>query len=150
MSNPSNPKFLDQVRAVMRLQCLSLATERSYVQWIKRFIIFHRMRHPLDMGAAEICEFLTHLAVDREVASSTQNQALYALLFLYDRVLQKDIGRISQFERAMIAQRLPEVFWMRFDLDDNHHPFLTRKDEISRKDAKTQRAVRERERPELR
>lgn len=110
MSKPTNPNLLDQVRAVMRLQRLSLATERSYVQWIKRFMIFHRMRHPLDMGAAEICEFLTHLTLDLEFASSTQNQALYALLFLYGRVLQKDIGPASQFERARIAKRLPDLF----------------------------------------
>jgi integron integrase len=106
----SKPKLLDQVRAVMRLQHLSLATEHAYVQWIKRYIIFHKMRHPLDMGAAEIREFLTHLAVKLEVTSSTQNQALYALLFLYSHVLQKDIGPVGQIERAKKSKRLPEVF----------------------------------------
>jgi integron integrase len=106
----SKPKLLDQVRAVMRLQHLSLATEQSYVQWIKRFIIFHKMRHPLEMGAAEIREFLTHLAVRLEVTASTQNQALYALLFLYSQVLHKDIGPVDQIERAKKPKRLPEVF----------------------------------------
>jgi integron integrase len=106
----SKPRLLDQVRAVMRLQHLSLATEHAYVQWIKRYIIFHKMRHPLEMGAAEIREFLTHLAVKLEVTSSTQNQARYALLFLYTQVLQKDIGPVGQIERAKKSKRLPEVF----------------------------------------
>jgi integron integrase len=106
----SKPKLLAQVRAVMRLQHLSLATEHAYVQWIKRYIIFHKMRHPLEMGAAEIREFLTHLAVKLEVTSSTQNQALYALLFLYGQVLHKDIGPVGQIERAKRSKRLPEVF----------------------------------------
>ncbi len=77
----SKAKLLDQVRAVMRLQHLSLVTEQTYVQWIKRYIIFHKVRHPQEMGVAEIREFLTHLAVKLEVTSSTQNQALYALRF---------------------------------------------------------------------
>jgi integron integrase len=106
----SKPKLLAQVRAVMRLQHLSLATEHAYVQWIKRYIIFHKMRHPLEMGAAEIREFLTHLTVKLEVTSSTQNQALYALLFLYGQVLHKDIGPVGQIERAKRSKRLPEVF----------------------------------------
>jgi integrase len=106
----SKPKLLDQVRAVMRLKHLSLATEHAYVQWIKRYIIFHKMRHPLEMGATEIREFLTHLALKLEVASSTQNQALYALLFLYSQVLHKDIGPVDQIERAKRSKRLPEVF----------------------------------------
>jgi len=76
----SRPKLLDQVRAVIRLQRLSLATEQAYVQWIKRCIIFHKMRRPPELGVAEIREFLTHLAVKLEVTSSTQNQELHALL----------------------------------------------------------------------
>jgi integron integrase len=106
----SKPKLLDQVRAVMRLQHLSLATEQTYVQWIKRFIVFHKMRHPLEMGATEIREFLTHLAVRLDVTASTQNQALYALLFLYGQVLHKDIGPVDRIERAKKPKRLPEVF----------------------------------------
>jgi integrase len=106
----SKPKLLDQVRAVMRLQHLSLATEQTYVQWIKRFIIFHKMRHPQEMGTVEIREFLSHFAVKREVASSTQNQALYALLFLYGQVLHKEMGSVDQIERARKSRHLPEVF----------------------------------------
>jgi integron integrase len=106
----ANPKLLDQVRAVMRLQRLSLSTEQTYVQWIKRFIIFHKVRHPQEMGAAEIREFLSHLAVKLKVTSSTQNQALYALLFLYGKVLHKEIGPVDQIERAKVSKRLPEVF----------------------------------------
>jgi integron integrase len=106
----AKPKLLDQVRAVIRLRHLSLSTEQIYVQWIRRFIIFHEMRHPQEMGAAEIREFLTHLAVKLEVTSSTQNQALYALLFLYGQVLHKEIGPVDQIERAKKSKRLPEVF----------------------------------------
>ena len=69
------PRLLDQVRDALRLRHYSIRTEASYLQWIKRFIFFHRVRHPLDMGEREITAFLTHLAVDRHVAPSTQNQA---------------------------------------------------------------------------
>ena len=75
-------RLLDQVRDRIRLKNYSIRTEKSYVSWIKRFILFHNKRHPREMGRAEIEAFLTHLAVDRNVASSTQNQALHAILFL--------------------------------------------------------------------
>ena len=76
------PRLLDQVRDRLRVKHYALRTEEADVDWIKRFILFHGKRHPADMGAAEVETFLTHLAVDRKVASSTQNQALAALLFL--------------------------------------------------------------------
>jgi hypothetical protein len=76
------PKLLDQVRDIIRLKHYSIRTERAYVDWIKRFILFHHKRHPNEMGAPEIQAFLTDLAVVQNVASSTQQQALSTLLFL--------------------------------------------------------------------
>ena len=78
-------KLLDQVRDVIQLKHYFYRTEETYVQWIRRYILFHNKRHPLEMGRAEIEAFLTHLAVQGQVAASTQNQALSALLFLYPR-----------------------------------------------------------------
>ena len=76
------PSLLEQVRDAIRLRHYSLRTEQAYLDWIKRFILFHHERHPKDMGAAEVEQFLSHLAVESKVAASTQNQALSALLFL--------------------------------------------------------------------
>lgn len=106
----TKPKLLDQVQNTIRLKHYSIRTEQSYIQWIKRFIIFHNKRHPKDMGEKEITEFLTHLAVRENVSSSTQNQALCALLFLYREVLQEDIGWLDDIERAKRSKRLPVVF----------------------------------------
>src|SRR3954470_6582550 len=91
---PSPPRrtMIDDVRDVMRTKHFSFRTEETYVQWIKRFVIHHGMRHPRGMGQAEVAAFLNHLAVDREVAASTQNQAMHALLFLYHDVLKTDLG----------------------------------------------------------
>jgi integron integrase len=102
-------KLLDRVRDVMRLKHYSIRTEDTYVDWIKRFILFHDKRHPVEMDIAEIEAFLTHLAVDRRVAASTQNQALSALLFLYRHVLGKDLQRPVDYARARRPQRLPTV-----------------------------------------
>ncbi len=104
------PRLLDQVRNVIRCKHYSIRTEQSYVDWIKRFIYFHNKQHPKDMGESHISEFLTHLAVDRKVASSTQNQALCALVFLYRNVLEKDIGEFENLIRAKKPQKLPVVF----------------------------------------
>ena len=82
-SNPQPAKLLDRVRAAIRARHYSLRTEEAYVGWVRRFILFHRKRHPAEMGEAEINQFLTHLAVAENVAASTQNQALSAILFLY-------------------------------------------------------------------
>lgn len=79
---PTAPKLLDQVRDRIRVKHYSIRTEALYVQWIKRFIIFHGKKHPRDMGAPEVEAFLTHLAVEGGVSAATQNQALSALLFL--------------------------------------------------------------------
>ncbi len=88
MENKSTPtKLLDQVRERIRVKHYSIRTEEQYVQWARRFILFHGKRHPRDMGAAEVEAFLTDLAIKGHVAASTQNQALSALLFLYKEVL---------------------------------------------------------------
>ena len=108
-SAPQPPRLLDRVRAACRLRHYSLRTEEAYVAWIKRFILFHHKRHPLDMGAAEINAFLTDLAVVGRVSASTQNQAFTALLFLYQKVLEVDPGRIAGVVRAVRPKRLPVV-----------------------------------------
>ena len=77
----NQPPSLEQVRHAIRVRLYSIRTEQAYVDWTKRFILFHNKRHPRDMGEAKVCTFLTHLAVNRNVAASTQNQALNALVF---------------------------------------------------------------------
>jgi integron integrase len=104
-----NPKLIEQVRNVMRFKHYSLRTERTYWDWIERFIRFHGMRHPKEMGEAEVGAFLTHLARDGQVAASTQNQALSALLFLYKEVLKQEFGWLEGVERAKKPARLPVV-----------------------------------------
>ncbi len=106
-----NPKlkFMDQCREVMRFHRLALRTEEAYLQWIKRFILFHHKRHPKEMGEAEVEAFLTHLAADRLVAASTQNQALGALLFMYQKVLGRELEFMEGFDRAQRRQRVPVV-----------------------------------------
>jgi integron integrase len=103
------PRLLDQVRAVIRKKGYSIRTEQAYVDWIRRFILFHGKRHPLDMDKAEIEAFLTHLAVSRDVAPSTQNQAFSALLFLYRHVLDRDLPWLDNVTRAKKPKRLPVV-----------------------------------------
>jgi integron integrase len=106
----SPPRLLDQVREEIRIRHYSIRTEQAYVQWIRRFILFHRKRHPREMGAAELTAFLTDLAVQRNVAASTQNQALNAILFLYRDVLKIDLPWLGDVQRAKKPQRLPVVF----------------------------------------
>jgi integron integrase len=103
------PRLLEQVRDAIRLRHYSLRTEQAYLDWIKRFILFHHERHPKDMGAAEVEQFLSHLAVEGKVAASTQNQALSALLFLYKQVLDIDLPWMNDITRAKKPQRLPVV-----------------------------------------
>jgi integrase-like protein len=86
---PPKPRLLDRVREAIRARHYSRRTEKTYVAWIRRYILFHGKRHPAEMGAAEVTRFLTSLAVDGHVAASTQNQALSALLFLYREVLNR-------------------------------------------------------------
>jgi integron integrase len=102
-------KLLDQFRDVLRRKHYSLETEKSYIAWTKRFIYFHGKRHPKEMGKQEIEAFLTHLAVNRKVAASTQNQAFNALLFLYREVLHMVFPETIQAIRAKRSIRLPTV-----------------------------------------
>ncbi|MGH7753345.1 MAG: integron integrase, partial [Gemmatimonadales bacterium] len=104
----SQPRLLDQVRASLRVRSYSPRTEEAYVAWIRRYIFFHKVRHPEEMGADEVRAFLTHLACDKRVAASTQNQALCALAFLYQHVLEKDISLVDA-PCAKRPQRLPVV-----------------------------------------
>jgi site-specific recombinase XerD len=106
---PAPKKLLDQVRDALRLKHYSIRTENSYVDWIRRYILFHHKRHPNEMGSAEIEAFLTHLAVDQKVAASTQNQALSALLFLHREVLKKDLEDPIDPIWAQKPKRLPTV-----------------------------------------
>lgn len=108
-SQPDKPKLLDQVRSVIRRKHYSLRTEQAYCDWIRKFILFHHKRHPREMAEPEITEFLTYLAIERNVASATQNQALSALLFLYKEVLKEEIGWLDHVERAKRPARLPVV-----------------------------------------
>jgi site-specific recombinase XerD len=103
------PRLLDRVRDRTRRKHYALRTEKSYLQWIRRFILFHGKRHPEEMGAPEIEAFLTHLAVRRHVSPGTQNQALHALLFLYRGVLELDLPWLDGIERAKKPSRLPVV-----------------------------------------
>jgi len=104
-----SPRLLDQVRNEIRLRHYSIRTEHTYVDWTRRFVRFHDLRHPRDMGAPEIVSFLTHLATQANVAASTQNQAFNALIFLYKHVLKRDIGDLSGIVRAKRPVREPTV-----------------------------------------
>lgn len=105
----SQPRLMDQVREVIRVNHYSIRTEEAYCQWIRRFIYFHNKRHPKDMGEKEITAYLTHLAVIRDVSASTQNQALSALLFLYRKVLGMELAWLDNVVRAKRPKRLPVV-----------------------------------------
>jgi integron integrase len=103
-------KLLDQVSDIARFRHLSLRTEETYRNWIKRYILFHGKRHPRKLDAEAVRAFLTHLAVNEHVSASTQNQAFHALLFLYKQVLQGEAPDIRGVERARSSRRLPVVF----------------------------------------
>ena len=107
MSDP--PRFLDQVRDAVRTRHYSRRTEAAYLGWTKRFILFHRKRHPAAMGADEVNAFLSHLAVDGNVSASTQAQALSALVFLYRNVLDDPLPWIDDIVRARRSRKLPVV-----------------------------------------
>ena len=104
------PKLLDQVREQIRVRHYSIRTEDAYVRWIKEYIFFHKKRHPADMGEQEVSDFLSHLAVNRKVAASTQTQALSAILFLYRDVLKQPLEWMDDIARAKKPSRLPVVF----------------------------------------
>ena len=103
------PRLLDRLRDAIRVRHYSIRTESAYVDWARRFILFHDKRHPLDMGADEVAAFLTHLAVDRTVAPSTQNQAKSALLFLYREVLAVQLPWLDEVVAAKDKRHLPVV-----------------------------------------
>jgi integrase len=103
-----SPRLLDRVREVIRARHYSRRTEKAYVAWIRRYILFHGKRHPAEMGATEITAFLSSLAVQAHVAASTQNQALSAL-FLYRGVLEQDLPWLDEVVRAKRPERLPVV-----------------------------------------
>lgn len=104
-----SPKLLDRMRAEIRLRHYSIRTEETYLDWARRFILFHDKRHPRDMGADEVQAFLSHLAVERNVSSSTQNQAKSALLFLYRDVLHVELPWLDEVIAAKMGKRLPVV-----------------------------------------
>jgi integron integrase len=109
-NRPDKPKkLMDQVRDELRLKHYSLRTEYSYCDWIERFIRFHHLRHPKEMGEMEVSSFLTQLARDGRVAAATQNQALSALLFLYKHVLKQEMGWLDNVERVKRPARAPVV-----------------------------------------
>ncbi len=106
----NSPKLLDQVKTMIRLKHYSQKTEKSYCYWVRQYIYFHNKKHPKKMGENEIRAFLNHLAVDKKVAASTQNQALCAIIFLYREVLQINIKELGRVTWAKNAKRLPVVF----------------------------------------
>lgn len=103
------PKLLEQLRDKLRVKHYSIRTESSYIDWARRFILFHGKRHPRTLGAKAVEAFLTHLAVERNVSASTQNQAKSALLFLYKEVLGIDLPWLSDIASAKTSRRLPVV-----------------------------------------
>src|SRR5262245_54619807 len=109
----SAPKLLDRVRWHLRVKHYSLRTEKLYVHWIRRFILFHQKRHPQEMGEEEIAAFLSHLAIEGQVAASTQNQAFSALLFLYQQVLDRKLKYLAGVERVKRPPKVPVVFTRR-------------------------------------
>jgi len=104
-----NSPFLESVRRAIQVRHYSIRTEKIYIDWIKRFILFHNKRHPKDMGEIEVGEFLTYLACENNVSPSTQNQALNALVFLYRKVLKHEFGDITNIVRAKKPSKLPVV-----------------------------------------
>ena len=105
--------FLDSLREAIRVRHYSIRTEKAYVGWARRFILFHDKRHPKDMGGVEVSAFLSHLALELEVSPATQNQALNALSFLYKAVLARPLGEMSGIVRAKRPRKLPTVLTQR-------------------------------------
>ena len=103
-------KLLDQVRSEIRYRRYSIRTERTYLGWIKRYIYFHGKRHPMEMAESEVRQFLNHLVSERNVSASTQNQALCAIVFLYRRVLKRNLDWIDNINWSKRPKKLPVVF----------------------------------------
>jgi len=108
-ANNSRSPFMEQVRQSFRVRHYSIRTERSYLMWIRQYILFHHKRHPREMGESQVAAFLSHLAVDRDVAANTQNQALNALVYLYREVLERPLQHIQGVTRAKKPQHIPVV-----------------------------------------
>lgn len=109
-SKTHKPKLLDLVKTELQVNHYSKKTEEAYVEWIKRYILFHNKKHPDEMGKEEVQNFINHLAVNDNVSSSTQNQALQAILFLYKRILKKEVGWLDNIQHAAKIKHLPVVF----------------------------------------
>lgn len=105
----TTPRLLDQVRAAIRVRHYGIRTEDAYLHWIRRFILFHRKRHPRELEEAAVAAFLSELATVGQVSPATQNQALNALVFLYRTVLERPLGDLAGIVRAKRRQRLPVV-----------------------------------------
>jgi site-specific recombinase XerD len=103
-------KLLGEMRDRIRLKHYSIRTEQAHLSWAKRYILFHGKRHPREMGEAEVVAFLNHLAVERNVSASTQNQALNALVFLYKQILGREALTLGDIATAKRPERLPTVF----------------------------------------
>lgn len=106
---PQSMKLMERLPTAIRLRHFSPRTEEAYTAWVRRYIVFHQMRHPDEMGEREISDFLAFLASEQSVAASTQNQALAALLFLYRTVLNRPLESIEISVRAKRPERLPVV-----------------------------------------
>lgn len=122
------PRLLDRLRARIRYRHYSPRTETTYVQWVRRFILFHNKRHPSDLGAQEVAAFLNHLVTREHVSASTQNQALCAVMFLYKHVLEKELEPLPEFIPARRLKRLPVVLTrdeVKAVLSGLHEPHLT-------------------------
>jgi len=109
IDSAGRPRLLTEVRRVVRVKHYSPRTEASYVAWVRRYVRFHGMRHPADLGAPDVNRFLGMLAESGRLSASSQTQALCALLFLYEEVLRQDIGEIGRLPRAKQPVRLPVV-----------------------------------------
>lgn len=103
------PRLLDQMRDALRVRHYAIRTERAYVDWVRRYVRFHDLRHPTELGAEAVTAFLTHLAVERKVSPSTQNQAKAALLFFYGQVLKLELPWLTELIQAQVRRRLPVV-----------------------------------------
>ena len=108
-SKTKKSPFLEKVRQLMRVQHYAIKTGHAYVNWIRRFILFHGKRHPVEMGENEVAAFLTYLAVNRNVAPATQRQALNAMVFLYRKVLEKPLGEIQGVVHSKRKEKIPVV-----------------------------------------
>src|SRR5512144_2625692 len=108
-SVPKSKRLLDQLRDAIRAKHYSYRTEQTYIDWCRRYILYHKKRHPAEMDIPEIQAFIIYLATDRNVAASTQNQALSAILFLYRNVLGREIEFPTDILRAKKPERLPTV-----------------------------------------